>query len=46
MSGEAARGPVDRFIDAIEMTAASFLAVVTRRFRHKAGRPACLRIGA
>lgn len=29
MSGEAARGPVDRFIDAIEMTAASFLAVVT-----------------
>jgi hypothetical protein len=46
MSGEATRGPVDRFIDATGMTAASFLAVVTRRLRHEAGRPACLRIGA
>ena len=29
MNGAVARGPVDRFIDAIEVTAASFLAVVT-----------------
>lgn len=29
MSGAVTRGPVDRFIDAIEVTAASFLAVVT-----------------
>lgn len=29
MNGAVTRGPVDRFIDAIEVTAASFLAVVT-----------------
>ena len=29
MPGQAGRGPVDRFIDAIEVAAASFLAVVT-----------------
>jgi hypothetical protein len=46
MSGEAARGPVDRFINATGMTAASFLAVVSRRLRHKARRLACLRIEA
>ena len=29
MNGSVTHGPVDRFIDAIETTAASFLAVVT-----------------